>query len=457
MIIKNFVASQCGAVLDSDVHGGGGTDDTAAIQGILDIAQKDGAGVHLIMDGAALITGIKVYSDTVIECPTPSCGFFLADGSDCAIVSNANMTKRHTDGKYSYDDIEDQNISLIGGTYNHNCRGQKHDVPRPEGGCDFTVAFWFVGIRNLLIRDVNIIDQRTFTGLFVNWERVNIDSVHIDLPHKEHYQNQDGFHFFGPGRYLNIHNLSGNAGDDFLAIAPDEADGVSDISDVMIDGIHLEDADQGIRLLVHKNGRLDRVTIKNVDGTYRSFGFFINPFFPDGVTERGGYGDIIFDTVNLHQTEVDYTYTDNFLFRIGGHIDHITLRNIYSISPNDARALIQLGWQAEDDAHVGEHNRTEVGSMLLDGLEVLQNKKDCEKLESMSFMEIKHSNINRLCLRNVNVVRTDDTKGGNLIKLLDGVKIKKLDLFDIDADGLDELVNGQGDIEKINTDNVCID
>ena len=225
----------------------------------------------------------------------------------------------------------------------------------------------------------------------------------------------------------------------------------------MIDGIHLEDADQGIRLLVHKNGRLDRVTIKNVDGTYRSFGFFINPFFPDGVTERGGYGDIIFDTVNLHQTGVDYTYTDNFLFRIGGHIDHITLRNIYSISPNDARTLIQLGWQAEDDAHVGEHNRTEVGSMLLDGLEVLQNKKDCEKLESMSFMEIKHSNINRLCLRNVNVVRTDDTKGGNLIKLLDGVKIKKLDLFDIDADGLDELVNGQGDIEKINTDNVCID
>ena len=95
--------------------------------------------------------------------------------------------------------------------------------------------------------------------------------------------------------------------------------------------------------------------------------------------------------------------------------------------------------------------------MLLDGLEVLQNKKDCEEFESMSLMEIKHSNINRLCLRNVNVVRTDDTKGGNLIKLLDGVKIKKLDIFDIDADGLDELVNGQGDIEKINTDNVCID
>ena len=61
MIIKKFVASECGAVLDSDVKNGGGTDDTAVLQGILDMAQKDGVGVHLVMDGAALITGLEVY------------------------------------------------------------------------------------------------------------------------------------------------------------------------------------------------------------------------------------------------------------------------------------------------------------------------------------------------------------------------------------------------------------
>ena len=44
MIIKKFVASECGAVLDSDVKNGGGTDDTAVLQGILDMAQKDGVG-----------------------------------------------------------------------------------------------------------------------------------------------------------------------------------------------------------------------------------------------------------------------------------------------------------------------------------------------------------------------------------------------------------------------------
>ena len=302
MIIKKFVASECGAVLDSDVKNGGGTDDTAVLQGILDMAQKDGVGVHLVMDGAALITGLEVYSNTTIECPSKSCGFFLANGSDCALFTNARKTSGPYERERCFDLIEDENIIFEGGTYNHNCRGQKHDVERPDGGFSFTVAFVFEGVRNLFMRNLDIVDQRTFTGLFTNWERVCVENVHIGLPHKKHYENQDGLHFFGPGRHLGIHNLGGDAGDDFLALAPDEADGVSDISDVMIDGIHLEDADQGIRMLVRRDGRLDRVTVKNVDGTYRSFGFFINPFFPDGVTKRGGFGDIVFDTVNLHQT-----------------------------------------------------------------------------------------------------------------------------------------------------------
>ncbi len=451
MIIKKFVASECGAVLDSDVKNGGGTDDTAVLQGILDMAQKDGVGVHLVMDGAALITGLEVYSNTTIECPSKSCGFFLANGSDCALFTNARKTSGSYEREKCFDLIEDENIIFEGGTYNHNCRGQKHDVERPDGGFSFTVAFVFEGVRNLSMRNLDIVDQRTFTGLFTNWERVCVENVHIGLPHKKHYENQDGLHFFGPGRYLGIHNLGGDAGDDFLALAPDEADGVSDISDVMIDGIHLEDADQGIRMLVRRDGRLDRVTVKNVDGTYRSFGFFINPFFPDGVTKRGGFGDVVFDTVNLHQTEADYTYTDNFLFRIGGNVDHITLRNIYSINPNDARPVLQLGWQAEDDSHVTEQNKTSVGSLLIDGLEVLQNDGVCS---GMNFIEIKKSKINRLTVRNADIVRNENVSGGNLIKLCDGVEINKLRLFDIDADGLDGLVCGEGKISRLAEDNV---
>ena len=63
------------AKLDSNVFTGGGTDDTAALQAVLDTA-KDNGGVHLIMDGAALVSGLVVFSGTTIEALNKNCGFF---------------------------------------------------------------------------------------------------------------------------------------------------------------------------------------------------------------------------------------------------------------------------------------------------------------------------------------------------------------------------------------------
>ena len=109
------------AMLDSNVLTGGGTDDTAALQALLDQAEESG-GLRLIMDGAALVTGLRVYPNTTIECLDTSCGFFLRDGSNDAILKNAH---------WDLEEIRDNNITLIGGTYNHNCRGQQHDVEIP--------------------------------------------------------------------------------------------------------------------------------------------------------------------------------------------------------------------------------------------------------------------------------------------------------------------------------------
>ena len=61
MKVNTYLASECGAVLDSNVIHGGGTDDTAALQAILDRARDKAEGVRLIVDGAALIRGLKVY------------------------------------------------------------------------------------------------------------------------------------------------------------------------------------------------------------------------------------------------------------------------------------------------------------------------------------------------------------------------------------------------------------
>ena len=77
-------------VLDSNVMTGGGTDETAVVQEILDKAEEWGS-VHLVMDGAALISGIKVHSNTTIDCLNSDCGFYLKDNSEAEIISNADI------------------------------------------------------------------------------------------------------------------------------------------------------------------------------------------------------------------------------------------------------------------------------------------------------------------------------------------------------------------------------
>ncbi len=61
-----ILASQAGIILDSNVYCGGGTDATQAIQSILDQA-KEGKGIRLILDGAALVKRLKLYSNTTIN------------------------------------------------------------------------------------------------------------------------------------------------------------------------------------------------------------------------------------------------------------------------------------------------------------------------------------------------------------------------------------------------------
>ena len=134
--------------------------------------------------------------------------------------------------------------------------------------------------------------------------------MQIDLPNQRDCENQDGLHFWGPGRFLTLQNIHGRSGDDFIALAPDEHDRVSSITDVLIDGVMLDHADQGIRPLSREKGRLDRVTIRNVTGTYRSFGFYINPWFPGPC--GGNFGDIRIENVDLRPGGARITHRPAF-------------------------------------------------------------------------------------------------------------------------------------------------
>ncbi len=449
------LASQTGAKLDSNVETGGGTDDTQVLQSVLDQAAQWGS-LHLIMDGAALTAGLKVYSNTTIQCLNQSCGFFHKANTNQPVLTNAHP---HCVGERL-----DKNIMLIGGTYNNNCREQVHDyevdeaerdtAPECFGNRRWNITLEFFGVENFTMRDVTIRDQRTFAMLMGNFYRVTLENTYIDRPNGTDAQNQDGLHFWGPGQFLVIRNLQGDAGDDFLALAPDENDLVSDITDVLIDGVTLNEADQGIRLLSRGTGRLDRVVIRNVTGTYRSFGFYIEPWFNK---TGGNYGSIIFDTVDLRPLEPNYPYRTPFLFSVGGTIENLILRNISSHQSMDGRVLFDFGAAScmQGLGEKGDIPNMNIQSVLIDGLRIYEG---CDKAANAAYIQI-HGPVGSMVVRDVEVLRTPDVPiGGALVETGEGASVQKLLVENVFAERISRVVSHKaGSIKTLYLQHVMVD
>ena len=338
MPVRTIYASTV-AKLDSNVYVGGGSDDTLAIQSILDVAQSEG-GVHLVMDGAALISRLCVHSNTTIECLNKDCGFYQIANTNTAMITNDNTAsyERHS-----------KNITLKGGTYNQNCLNQAHDTVDPSpflsfilkgSEAPFNLCIEFFGVEDLVIRDITVREFRTFAVTVGNFSRVTVENVWLDIVHHMG-GNQDGFHFWGPGQFLTVKNCGGRTSDDIINIGPDECDKISSITDVLVDGIFLDGAEQAIRLLSCGEGVLDRVIIRNVTGEYCSYGFYICPWFPEG--GMGNFGNILIENVNLKERKNTYTYHPPILVSAGGNIENLTLRNFTHSKPYDNRTLFELG------------------------------------------------------------------------------------------------------------------
>ena len=428
-------ASQNGAAMNSDVYAGGGTDDTDALQAILDRAPRLGR-LHLVLDGAARISRtLKIHSNTTIECPDKSCGIFLSDSANCSILCNA-----HPD----LETIHDHNIALIGGVYNNNSPGQAHHREKQAENeiTNWIMGMEFYGVEHMTMRDVTIANQRTFALLMGNWKYVTMDDIHIDRRERADGQNQDGVHFWGPGRFLTLRNIRGNAGDDFIALAPDEHDMKSSIEDVLIHGVQLEDVDQGIRLLVRAEGKLDRVIIRDVTGTYRSYGFFITPWFRGS---GGKYGNIVFDMVDLRPMKNNYTYTPPFLFKIAGNIENLTLKNIYQHTPDFNHQMFLIGGGYVRDAPEREGQPSKIDRIIIDGLYIDERN---ENGVPDNYFRVK-SNVGMFSINNVILQRANGLpEKGSLIKVEAGT-IGELRLNNISTSGLGTLIDAKPDAIKV--------
>lgn len=330
---------------------------------------------------------------------------------------------------------------LIRVSYNHNCLHQAHDVPsnNPAEACvnmperykedeqrHATVAIELIGIEYLNVRDLTVRDQRTYAFTVGNFRHVNIENTYIELENEIPFGNQDGFHFWGPGQFLTMRNIGGRTQDDFMNIGPDERDGVSDITDVLVDGVFLDDAYQGIRLLSRGTGLLDRVTIRNVTGRYRCFGFYINPWF---ISETlGNFGNIVFENIDLRPGTNPYentTYSNPpFLFSIGGDIESLTLRNIHWYHPCDDRTVFQIGYPFHDFS-CPFTRKPRIKSLLIDGFQVYQQDDPKQDMCCLMIRGI----VERLTLRDVSVMSSGNKEVcGCLLKTLPDAEVHRLTL-----------------------------
>jgi len=446
------------AKLDSNVYTGGGTDDTEVLQSLLDKALEWGR-LKLILDGAALVRGLKVHSNTTIECMNKGCGLYLADNANNALLTNSN---------HSYEERFTKNVTLIGGTYNHNCLHQEHDVPVESAETNvvegaesevphrWVLAMEFVGIENLTVRDVTVRDQRTFAFTVGNFKHVTIENTFFELINEIPMGNQDGFHFWGPGQFLTMRNIGGKTEDDFMNIGPDERDGVSSITDVYIDGVFVDHAWQAIRLLSKGTGLLDRVTIRNVTGTYSDYGFYINPWFIDKT--MGNFGNILFENIDLRpeipNTTEEYRSTHpTFLFSIGGDFESLTFKNISWYKSCDNRNIFQLGCPYHTPFLPYEFDkRPRIKNMLIDGLKIIEERGNENNTEYI----VARGDIDRLTLRDVDIVRPEsDKNSGCLLKSLGDADIHKITLDRADIESLDTVFDlTKGKVDKVILNNI---
>lgn len=418
-------ASGTGAKLDSDVLTGGGHDDTAALQAALDRAAN--GPVELILDGAALVSGLTVHSHTTIRCLSRSCGLFLKKQSNRPLLINAHRTADPAA-------ITDQDITLLGGTYNGN------GLPDEQGVVDgnqlkstreysFTVALGFYGIADFTATGITILHPRNYALHLANWRHVVLENDRVDVGVTEGI-NYDGIHFNGPGHDASVRDVSVHSWDDALAFNADDQTVANSpggpsmkspfsygvpwlangpISDVVVDGLYLDHSLFGLRIL-STSSRVDRITVRNIHGISHGWAVTIDDFFDNFHNGPGNMGAITLENVDVNQHEWPAGHkwgvgrTDKYV-NIGATIESLTLKNIQQSHRMDDRPAINFATEAH------------VQSLEIDGLTIQDSQKIEDTLPRLAL--IGAATVDHFRLSHVAWLRSAElTRAGVLLETL---------------------------------------
>jgi hypothetical protein len=378
-----ILASKAGAVLNSDLMKGGGMDDTAALQAILNRAAS-GKPVHLIIDGAALVNGLDVYGNTTIECPAGG-GLYLKDQASRSVIRNVHRSRGA---------VTDEHITIIGCFINGNRFNQLHKPPsetiedNQEADHSFVSGVQLLGVKDVTLEQLTLWSSRSFGIHIANAEHIVVRDVRIDngspafdpslsaeaqLKRMFPYMNTDGVHLNGPIRDAVVDGLTAHPGDDALALNANDGPaedmtvhndmgpyvGQGPVTDVIARNIMLDDAAYGVRMY-SIDQRIDRVIIEGITGTIQNRLILLSHWITK--SHVGNFGSVLVDNVNvralpilpprelfasLHATDVDWDATEDYpLFSLNSPIENLSLQHVMvDMSGTAARPLIQAGPQ----------------------------------------------------------------------------------------------------------------
>jgi hypothetical protein len=346
---KTVYVRSNGAVLNSNITTGGGTNDTAAIQAAFDLASS-GTRITVVVDGVALVNQIKIRSNTSLIC-TGAGGFYLAPNTNKALLINANQTTGT---------VVDKNITIEGCSFNGNYANQVGIglYNRREVNGTLIGLIQLYGIDNLYTRNLTLLNSKTIAFHLSKASNVRISHTYIDNNVPTEPQ-QGGIQVEGSSSNIIIEDVIGNTQDDltalssygssyvegiFTGLGPNVTNGP--ITDVQIKGLIGYGGPyysySAVRLFNSIN-RIDRVTVDGITGKFATVLFWNDP----AGLPTGNIGTVSISHVNVQMK--NYTTVTPFQsgFAIYNSFDHLILNDITFNDPEDNRGHLYFSPTAD--------------------------------------------------------------------------------------------------------------
>lgn len=250
--VRTRKASELGCALDVNLDTGAGlkgtaTDDTALLNIFLATASAS-SPIVLIMDGAALITGLRIaYTGyTTIQGQGESTGFFLAQASNNDGIHNRPPNYANDPGP-PVPPRHAQHVALLNFRLNGN-RGDGHTGNSTQGthGSPWLFGINLLDMEHITIDRVTVFHASTYAIRLSNVGNVTITGCRLAAFSPAELvgpTNTDGIHINGPANDITIRHCYFRTGDDGIALNAPEGHGGSIVrvsaSDCVFDGSQL--------------------------------------------------------------------------------------------------------------------------------------------------------------------------------------------------------------------------